>query len=293
MNAIAPHERGVTRPIIVVLLAVLTLAATIAPASAAEPTTADDLTKETVAPERGVELVESTTMAPAGPSEPAELTTPPPDPGPVPGPGLNDDIEVAPTPQTSLTLTPSCDPAGFDFQLTMPLPAGGTKILQWRPAGGAPTTAFITTGTGSVASGEGKFQARGVGMHPAGGLVAVTAWVPVTVECERPNVTIDVLPTCDPDGLHYEIDVDHAPAGPVAYKAQWRALGGGVHVVDGQTGEIPTGEGAFEIRGVLHDQGPGMHVSEWVRAVVGCPDQPVDPRDPDDDIRPGVPTFTG
>ncbi|MBW3604809.1 MAG: hypothetical protein KY460_07855 [Actinobacteria bacterium] len=57
--------------------------------------------------------------------------------------------------------------------------------------------------------------------------------------------------------------------------------------MDGQAGTIPTGEGQFEVRGVLHDQGPGFYPTEFVDVTVDCHDDPVDP--------PIVvpPTFTG
>ncbi len=108
-----------------------------------------------------------------------------------------------------------------------------------------------------------------------------------------PTVTIAVGGVCEPHiGIVYEIDVDAPPDGSVAYKAQWREPGGPVHTVDGKSGLISTGEGDFEVRGVLHDEGPGFHATEFVAVHVAC-DDPGWPEWPDDRPLPGTPNFTG
>jgi hypothetical protein len=111
----------------------------------------------------------------------------------------------------------------------------------------------------------------------------------------EPTVTIDVEPRCAPQpGVAYEISVDSPPPGALAYKAQWREPGGQVQTVDGQSGSIPTGEGEFEIRGVLHYQGPGFYPTDFVEVAVDCPGDPGagDGRS-DDPPLVGTPNFTG
>lgn len=107
-------------------------------------------------------------------------------------------------------------------------------------------------------------------------------------EPPEPRVTIDASGVCNPHpGIVYAIDVQSPPGGALAYRAQWREPGGPVTTMDGQAGTISTGEGQFEVRGVLHYKGPGFYPTEFVAVTVDCPDDPVDP--------PIVvpPTFTG
>lgn len=109
----------------------------------------------------------------------------------------------------------------------------------------------------------------------------------------EPTVTIDVEPRCAPQpGVAYEIFVDSPPPGALAYNAQWREPAGQVQTVDGQSGVLPTGEGDFEIRGVLHHQGPGFYPTDFVEVAVDCPD-PGDGGRSDDPPLVGTPNFTG
>lgn len=104
---------------------------------------------------------------------------------------------------------------------------------------------------------------------PPGGLVPPTE----TPEPPEPTVTIDAHGVCDPHaGIDYAIAVQNPPDGAIAYKAQWRVPDGQVQTVDGQSGVIPTGEGHFEIRGVLHYQGPGFYPTEFTDVTVDCDD---------------------
>ena len=114
-------------------------------------------------------------------------------------------------------------------------------------------------------------------------------------EGAEPTVTIGVEPRCVPQpGIAYEISVDSPPPGALAYKAQWREPGGQVQTVDGQSGVLPTGEGDFEIRGVLHYQGPGFYPTDFVEVAVDCPDDPGGGGDRyDDPPLVGTPNFTG
>jgi hypothetical protein len=218
-----------------------------------------------------------------------------------PGPG-----DVAqPEPQPYVAVTPDCSPEGFYYDLVHPTaPQGAIYAAQWREApGGQVNNLGINTKSGFVPSGQGDFQVRGV-VVLQGQPIYTFAWTDVTVFCpglqipepDDPVVTIDVQPRCEPHaGIAYEIEVESPPQGALAYKAQWREQGGQVHTVDGQQGVIPTGEGYFEIRGVLHYQGPGFYATEFVGVTVDCADDPGGGGSfpPDDAPRPGTPTFTG
>lgn len=203
---------------------------------------------------------------------------------------------IPPKSKPKFTLTAQCIPKpGFLYAAKWPsAPAGSTYLMQWREVGGP--VAALAGKSGFVPSGEGDFQARVLVLH-LGNLVHAFGWTDVSVDCPDPEVTIDVTPHCDPEpGLAYEIAVQDPPEGNLAYKAQWREPGGAVQTVDGQSGTIASGEGTFEIRGVLHYQGPGFYATDWVTVVVDCPDDPGDePGDdePEDAPVPGLPNFTG
>jgi hypothetical protein len=117
-----------------------------------------------------------------------------------------------------------------------------------------------------------------------------------TPPADEPTATIDLDPRCEPDaGIAYDVAIAPEPDGPLAYKAQWRTPGGAVQTVDGQHGVISTGEGTFEVRGVVHYQGPGFYATDFVTVIVDCAD-PGEPHDDPvwpDDPRPATPTFTG
>lgn len=279
---------------LVLLLALLVALSSMAPALAAPPATPGELT-----------------LPPAGPDPtgPDDIAQPEADPDPDPDLTGSDDLAVTPVdpdpthpgglklpeadprPTPSLALTPGCDPAGFGFALTPAgLPKGAVFVLQWRAVPGGAVQAIATAGAGFIESGEGDFVARGTILYK-GRPVHRIDWTDVTVDCDtpEPTVTIDVDPHCDAQpGLTYDIDVVSPPQGAVAYKAQWRGIDGVVHSVDGQSGVIATGEGSFEIRGVLNHQGPGFYATDFVDVVVDCTDDT-----PDDTPRPGTPNFTG
>lgn len=253
------------------------------------------------------------TITPASAQE-LTLQTEPPQPPPLDGPDDFQLPELAP----ALVLSPDCNPDGFHYSMFHPdAPEGAVYAGEYREAPDGPIQALpFDQPSGFVASGEGDFQVRGVIVNQ-GQLVHGYDWTDVTVFCPdiqipppgRTEVTIDVDPVCEPDaGLDYAIEATNVPNEPVAYKAQWRELAGDVvHTVDGQAGSIATGEGTFEIRGVLHDQGPGFHASDWAEVTVDCTeepggeptpeptpeDEPEGGLDPDDLPRPGTPTFTG
>lgn len=284
------------RQIFVLLIALLAVLVSIAPALAASPDIDPAVAPDTLATPVPDGADDAT--GPDDPVDPGDLELAPPGPGD--GPVLRTpdvpEIEIDPTPQPTpkLVLTPSCDPAGFSFGLGGPaLPEGAGVTIQWRKAPDGPLHTVPTAAEGFVDSGQGHFKVRAVvfvGRQP----VHRIDWTDVVVRCRtpRPTVTIDVAPTCDAGGaLDYEIHTASAPQGPLAYKAQWRVPGGDIHTVDGQSGRILTGEGSFEIRGVMQYQGPGFYATDFVDVVVDCPDDV--PDIPDDTPRPGIPTFTG
>ena len=289
--------RSAGRQALVLVIALLAMLVSVTPALAASTPTADatpsvvddDLAPSAVAP---VSTPDDTVD-----SDDLELTPPGTDGGQgSPAPGDTPEIEVAPDPPRvpELVLTPGCDPAGFGYGLDGPtLPKGSGVTIQWRKATVGPVHTVPTATEGFVASGQGHFNVRAV-IFVDGRPVHRIDWTDVIVRCPtpRPEVTIDVAPTCDAGGgIDYQIHTESAPNGPLAYKAQWRALGGDIHTVEGQFGRIATGEGTFQIRGVLHHQGPGFFATDLVDVVVDCPDDVPDV--PEDTPRPGIPTFTG
>lgn len=206
--------------------------------------------------------------------------------GPATAPG---DLTLAP----ALLVSPDCNPDGFHYKVVYPdAPDGSTYHVQWREAPAGPIVQLAPSNqtTGFVASGEGDFLVRAA-IVSQGELIHAYPWKDVTVDCpdiklppnERTKVTIDVDPVCEPDAhLTYAIQVVDAPNGDQAHKAQWRELGGAVQSVEGANGTIPSGEGTFEVRGVLYVQGQqGFFASDWTQVTVDCPDEPGD--DPSDD----------
>jgi hypothetical protein len=283
-----PDNGRVLRPALLVLLSVLILLTSVAPASAAEPVGGPgDLAQPQPTPE------------PPAPG-PDDLAQPQPTPEPpVPGP---DDL-AQPQAQPQVKVTDSCNPDGFHYELVHPdAPNGAIYVAQWREVpDGAVHNLGIGSQSGFVNSGQGDFQVRGtivvqgVPFHQFG-------WTDVTVFCPglkqpeggEPQVTIAVEPRCEPQiGIAYEIHVESPPQGALAYEAQWREPGGQVQTVDGQFGVIQTGEGDFEIRGVLHYQGPGFYPTDFVEVSVDCPADPGGGGQPEDPPLPGTPSFTG
>lgn len=211
--------------------------------------------------------------------QPADTPTPPPGPG-----GLT----LAP----ALLATPDCNPDGFYYKMVhTTAPEGSIYQAQWREAPNGPVkNAPFNQASGFIASGQGDFQVRGVIVHQGEPFHSYD-WKDVTVFCpgiklppsERTEVTIDVAPQCDPtEGITYGIQVVDAPNGDQAHKAQWRELGGQVASVEGTNGTIATGQGTFEVRGVVYVQNqPGFFASDWTQVTVDCPDEPGD--DPGDE----------
>lgn len=292
-TAITPRT---SRLALVLLLALLVLFGTVAPALAAPPTMPGELTLPPVGPDPDPDptgpgdIVLPEADPDPDPTGADDLTATPVDPGPT-HPGDLKLPEADPRPTPSIVLTPGCDPVGFGFALSPAgLPKGAVLVLQWRAAPAGAVQTIPTTGAGFIESGEGDFQVRGTIVFKGQPVFRID-WTDVTVDCDTPEpaVTIDVAPHCEPEaGLTYDIEVVSPPDGPVAYKAQWRGDDGVVHTVDGQSGTIATGEGTFEIRGVLHHQGPGFYATDFVEVVIDCSDDT-----PDDLPRPGTPNFTG
>jgi hypothetical protein len=216
-------------------------------------------------------------------------------------------------PYATITVDDHCLPApgGFTYQIDVHGDAATpwTYTAYWREKDD-PQESNVVGQSGSVATGEGSFLVKGVARHvgPGDQILAKheTAWTPVTVFCpglkqpeggdRDPQVTIDLEPRCDvePAGFGYDIEVEDAPAGPLAHQLQWRASGGGpVTTQAGPSGLVDSGEGSFEARGVLHHQGPGFYASDWVEVVVDCSDDPDDEEEDDPDVVTGTPTFTG
>jgi hypothetical protein len=119
----------------------------------------------------------------------------------------------------------------------------------------------------------------------------------------EPRVEVEAHPTCDPEpGFVYQVELLHGPIVPVTYRLQWRPAGAPGHTqVQDPGGLVATGNGEFEVRGVVHELNtPTSYYSDWQPVIVDCPGpddgptgDPVEIPEPDDDVVTATPTFTG
>jgi hypothetical protein len=170
-----------------------------------------------------------------------------------------------------------CDPAGFTYNVAGDVLPDDVVTVQWREAPAGPVHDLGAATSGQVSSGNGSFEARALVVR-SGELTHTIDWTPIIVRC-RPYVVIEAYGVCTPHvGIHYEIDLLNPPDGDYVYEVQWRAQGGEFHTVEGQSGFIATGEGHFEVRGVVHHDEYGSWRSDTVDVVVDCHrEPPVDP----------------
>jgi hypothetical protein len=270
-TARARHAHTAIRPVMALLLTVLFLLSA-APARAAGQ------------PAGPAELAQPLPEQVAPPTGPDDLTPPKPEATPQPTPEAPpagpDDLTLPPPEPPSLELQPACDPAGFTYDVAGDVPPGNVVTVAWREAPDGPIHDLGATTSGAVLSGEGSFDVRAT-MTSGGEVVHTIDWTSIDVECEtrRPQVIIDAFGVCAPHvGIHYEIDLLNPPDGDYVYEVQWRAQGGAFHTVEGQSGFIATGEGHFEVRGVVHHDEYGSWRSEIVEVTVDCHrEPPVDP----------------
>jgi hypothetical protein len=170
-----------------------------------------------------------------------------------------------------------CDPAGFTYNVAGDVLPDDVVTVQWREAPAGPVHDLGAATSGQVSSGNGSFEARALVVR-SGELTHTIDWTPIIVRC-RPYVVIEAYGVCTPHvGILYEFDLLNPPDGDYVYEVQWRAQGGAFHTVEGQSGFIATGEGHFEVRGVVHHDEYGSWRSEIVEVTVDCHrEPPVDP----------------
>lgn len=205
-----------------------------------------------------------------------------------------------------LALAPTCLPkAGFHYKITphnvpedQPNHVFDVR-LYWRQQGDALAQVISNQLDGFVASGSGAFEAK-VAVHGLLNGNEYTAydgeWQKVSVICDfkqpepRPYSKLGVEPTCSPKaGMNYEVTAHELPEEPDHYRFHWRRPGEQFQVAMEPSGFVATGEGAFEVRGLVIHDGHGYY-TPWTDVVVTCPAKG---GDPGDDIVPGDPNFTG
>jgi hypothetical protein len=189
-----------------------------------------------------------------------------------------------------LVAEPRCEPTtGFDYEFVVDETDGPlTYHLTWKELGDPGPGQDVDGRTGSVDSGPGVFVLEGVAL--ADGDLVFEGRTRVIVDCPEtdPTVTLDVRPVCDPEpGFEYQISVAPEPEDLESYELLWRELGGVLDLETDQSGFVASGEGSFEVRGVVITQAQFRYESEWVVVTVDCSD------DPDPDIRRRRPNFTG
>lgn len=205
-----------------------------------------------------------------------------------------------------LALDPTCLPkAGFQYKITphnvpddQPNHVFDVRMY-WRQQGEALAQVISNQLDGFVASGSGAFEAK-VAVHGLLNGNEYTAfdgeWQPVSVICDlkepehRPYATVDIDPICEAKtGLGYEVTAHHLPEEPDHYRFHWRKPGEQFQVAMTQSGFVASGDGEFEVRGLVIHDGHGYY-TPWTDVVVTCP---TDRGNPGDDIVPGDPNFTG
>ena len=100
----------------------------------------------------------------------------------------------------------------------------------------------------------------------------------------KPKVAVAAAAVCDPSrGISYEITTQHAPDNMTGLEMQWKDKNGATSQSLGQSGTVPSGEGVFDVRALMHTT-KGFYASGWQEVVVDCSvDRP----------RRDHPTFTG
>lgn len=91
-----------------------------------------------------------------------------------------------------------------------------------------------------------------------------------------PKVFIDAASSCKGAfGIAYSITTHHAPANTTGVEMQWMDENGATSQSLAQQATVPSGEGVFEVRALLHTT-TGFYASDWQQVVVDCaPDLPL------------------
>ena len=109
----------------------------------------------------------------------------------------------------------------------------------------------------------------------------------------KPKVHVAAEAVCDPTrGISYEITTQHAPDTMTGLEMQWMDKNGATSQSIGQSSTVPSGEGTFDVRALMHTT-TTFYASEWQEVVVDCTTDDGPRRVNPDAPRRVNPTFTG
>lgn len=85
-----------------------------------------------------------------------------------------------------------------------------------------------------------------------------------------PSVTVTADASCGLSaGITYAISTHNAPATATGVEMQWMDENGATGQSIGEEGTVPSGEGVFDVRALLHTT-TGFYASDWQEVVVDC-----------------------
>lgn len=100
----------------------------------------------------------------------------------------------------------------------------------------------------------------------------------------KPAVSVAAAGVCAPSSaIAYEITTHNAPVNTTGVEMQWMDENGATSQSIGKQGTVPSGDGVFEVRALMHTT-TDLYASSWQQVVVDCgTDLPLR----------GTPDFTG
>lgn len=119
----------------------------------------------------------------------------------------------------------------------------------------------------------------GIPAHAMGDIDDISGDLP-----PKPKVFVQADAVCDDEpGITYSISTHNAPANTSGLEMQWMDENGAVGQNIAQASTVPSGEGVFQVRALLHTT-TTFYASDWQEVVVDCAiDFPLT----------GTPDFTG
>ncbi|QPE04509.1 hypothetical protein IT882_15490 [Microbacterium schleiferi] len=86
----------------------------------------------------------------------------------------------------------------------------------------------------------------------------------------KPKVTVTADASCGTAaGIAYVITTHNAPVTATGVEFQWMDENGATSQSLAQTGTVPSGEGLFDVRALLHTT-TGFYASDWQEVVIDC-----------------------